>query len=101
MIVHRTLALAFVAAILAPANAALSAPTPATRVTTGLEGAFYIAGRPRRPQALADRMRYYRVPAVSIAVIDGYRVVWVYAAGFRDVAAKARATPRRSFKPRR
>ena len=64
----------------------------ALRITGGLESAYYVAGMPRAPHTLADRMRHYRVPAVSIAVVDGYRLVWSYAAGLRDVAAKAPAT---------
>ncbi|MBV8197179.1 MAG: beta-lactamase family protein, partial [Candidatus Eremiobacteraeota bacterium] len=32
-------------------------------------------------------MRYYRVPAVSIAVIDRYRIAWIYAAGLRSIAS--------------
>jgi CubicO group peptidase (beta-lactamase class C family) len=36
-------------------------------------------------------MRHYRVPAVSIAVIDNYRVVWAHAAGLRNVASNAPA----------
>ena len=36
-------------------------------------------------------MRHFRVPAVSIAVIDNYRVVWVHAAGLRNVASNAPA----------
>ncbi len=51
----------------------------ATQLTTGLESAYYIAGKPRETHALIEQMRHYRVPAVSIAVIDGYRVTWRYA----------------------
>lgn len=42
-------------------------------------------------------MQYYRVPAVGIAVIDHYRIVWVYAAGVRSVASDERATPATLF----
>lgn len=52
----------------------------ATQITTGLESAYYIAGEPRETHALTAQMRHYRVPAVSVAVIDGYRVTWRYAA---------------------
>ncbi|MBV9103994.1 MAG: beta-lactamase family protein [Candidatus Eremiobacteraeota bacterium] len=64
----------------------------AGHITTGLETKFYLAGKPRAMRTLADEMRRYRVPAVSIAVIDRYRVIWTYAAGFRDVASRSPAT---------
>jgi CubicO group peptidase (beta-lactamase class C family) len=68
------------------------ASTQRSNVLTGLEGMYYISGRPRVLDTLVDRMRFYRVPAVSIAVIDNYRVAWTYAAGLRDTANHAPAT---------
>lgn len=65
---------------------------PAARILGGLEERFYLSGQPRVVRTLDERMRFYRVPGVSIAVIDDYRVVWTYAAGLRDVAAGAPAT---------
>lgn len=65
---------------------------PSNRILDGLEPRYYLSGQPRRTYALAERMRAYRVPAASIAVIDDYRVVWAYAAGLRDVAAGTPAT---------
>ena len=47
--------------------------------------------------SLAEEMRRNRVPAVSIAVVDDYRVAWRYAAGSRDVAANSPATPATLF----
>lgn len=91
MIARAFAAAALLAAASATGGPAQNQPRPA-RITSGLESAYYIAGMARAPHALADRMRHYRVPAVSIAVMDGYRVVWSYAAGLRDVAAKAPAT---------
>jgi CubicO group peptidase (beta-lactamase class C family) len=61
-------------------------------VLSGLEGLYYISGQPRMPHTLTERMRFYRVPAVSIAVIDSYKIVWTYAAGVRDTANGAPAT---------
>ncbi len=63
----------------------------AMRITTGLETKYYVSGKPRVTHTLAQEMRRYRVPATSIAVIDGYRVAWVYATGLRDVASKSPA----------
>jgi CubicO group peptidase (beta-lactamase class C family) len=64
----------------------------AAQISSGLESAYYIAGMPRVHHTLAEEMRRYRVPAVSMAVIDNYRVVWTYASGLRDVASNAPAT---------
>ena len=58
-------------------------------VERGLVGKFYLAGRPA--YSLAERMRFYHVPAVSIAVVDDYDVAWARAYGVRDVALNAPA----------
>ncbi len=58
-------------------------------VERGLVGKFYLAGRPL--YTLAERMRFYHVPAVSIAVVDDYSVAWARAYGVRDVAFNSRA----------
>lgn len=41
---------------------------------------------------LAERMRHYRIPSVSIAVIDGGRIVWTKAYGYADAGSKRKAT---------
>ena len=85
----------------APALAALlicaGVTAPSAQILNGLESKYYVAGAPRVRHSLAERMRYYRVPAASVAVIDGYRVAWAYAAGLRDVASKAPAEPSTLF----
>jgi CubicO group peptidase (beta-lactamase class C family) len=78
--------LAFVSA------AAAQTATHTDRILTGLESKYYVAGAPRVAHTLAEQMYRYRVPAVSIAVMDNYRIGWVYAAGLRDVASKAPAS---------
>jgi CubicO group peptidase (beta-lactamase class C family) len=81
-----------VASITATASAALVQSDPlTTQITTGLESKYSVAGLPRQRHLLADQMRRYRVPAVSVAVIDNYRIAWIYATGFRDVASHAPA----------
>ncbi|MBV8282772.1 MAG: beta-lactamase family protein, partial [Candidatus Eremiobacteraeota bacterium] len=63
----------------------------ASHVLNRLETKYYIAGAVRPRYTLAERMRHYRVPAVSVAVINDYTVVWSHAAGLRDVASKTPA----------
>jgi CubicO group peptidase (beta-lactamase class C family) len=82
-----------VASVFACASAAFAQNNArATRIITGLEPTYYIVGTPRVAHTLAERMQHYRVPAVSIAVIDNYRIVWAYATGRRDVASNAPAS---------
>ncbi len=80
------------AAAHAAPNAHTSAQGRKADVLGHLEGQYYIAGNARTARPLADEMRAYHVSGVSIAVIDGYRVAWTSAAGFRDVAKKAPVT---------
>ena len=60
-------------------------------VERGLVGKFYLAGTAHPTYSLAERMRFYHVPAVSIAVVDDYCVAWAHAYGVRDVASNAPA----------
>lgn len=55
---------------------AAQAPTIAQR----LKPAVVLEGRPDTSFSIVDRLRYHRVPGVSIAVVDNFRIV--YAAGF-------------------
>ncbi len=50
----------------------------------GLVGKFYLAGTAHPTYSLAERMRFYHVPAVSIAVVDDYCVAWAHAYGVRE-----------------
>ncbi len=61
------------------------------QVEAGLQTAVYLTGRPRTTYTLGARMNYYQVPAVSLAVIDNYRIAWARAYGYRDVATHASA----------
>jgi CubicO group peptidase (beta-lactamase class C family) len=67
------------------------ADDPAARVESGLLPAVLVKGEPHR-WTLAEHMREYRIPAVSIAVFNNYRVEWARAYGIADVATDAPAT---------
>jgi CubicO group peptidase (beta-lactamase class C family) len=96
LVIKRCVAIASTFLVLAlspgPTTPAVFADSRQAKVLAGLEGLYYIAGQPRMPHTLADRMRFYRVPGVGIAVIDNYKIAWTYAAGLRDVAGVAPAT---------
>jgi CubicO group peptidase (beta-lactamase class C family) len=46
---------------------------------------------------IEERMRYYNVPAVSIAVIKDYKIVWAKAYGLADTMSKIKATTETMF----
>lgn len=74
-----------------PAGAA-SADPRIKLVEHGLVGKFYLSGRPRpAAYSIVERMKLYRVPGVSIAVVEDYHVAWARAYGLRDVASNAPA----------
>ncbi|HXD32668.1 MAG TPA: serine hydrolase [Pyrinomonadaceae bacterium] len=57
------------------------------RVEHGLLLPVAIKGQPNSSMTLVDRMRFYRVPAVSIAVIDKSSIAWARAYGVKQSGA--------------
>jgi CubicO group peptidase (beta-lactamase class C family) len=57
----------------------------ARNVEKGLLQAVYIKGTKIEKMSLTGRMEFYKVPGVSIAVIDKRRVEWAKAYGYRDI----------------
>lgn len=57
------------------------AGTKQTKVETGLLPAVSFAGEPVRRMTIEERMAHHHVPGVSIAVVDGNRLVWARAFG--------------------
>jgi CubicO group peptidase (beta-lactamase class C family) len=71
------------ALLLLVAACTTSKPAPSARedrVTSGLRPPLAITGEAPTRWTLAERMQHYKVPGVSIAVIDSGRIAW--AAGF-------------------
>ena len=68
---------ASVAAAQTPAAVSRAEAPP---ITKRLRPAVRLENRPDTAFDILDRMRYYHVPGVSIAVVDSFRIV--YAAGF-------------------
>jgi CubicO group peptidase (beta-lactamase class C family) len=60
----------------------LAAQQPA-RIQHGLRPAVRLIDHPDTTFDLLERMRYYHVPGVSIAVVDGDRVVWAKGFGVK------------------
>ena len=57
----------------------------ARQVEKGLQRAVYIKGTKIDKMPLTGRMEFYKVPGVSIAVLDKHQVEWAKAYGFRDI----------------
>jgi len=55
------------------------------QIEKGLLRAVYIKGSKIDKMPLTRRMEFYKVPGVSIAVIDRYQVEWEKAYGYRDI----------------
>jgi CubicO group peptidase (beta-lactamase class C family) len=64
-----------------------------TRIEHGLLPAAIIRGQPTPTMTLADRMKYYHVPGMSITVFDHGQIAWARGYGLADVAANKALTP--------
>jgi CubicO group peptidase (beta-lactamase class C family) len=84
----------------APTSTQGSTPSADQRIANiehGLLPPVSVKGEPTAAMNLADRMTFYKVPGVSIAVIDYGHIDWVRAFGFADVATKRPVTPDTRF----
>lgn len=66
------------------------------QIENGILPALRIRGSDLRFK-LADRMKALRVPAISIAVFENYKIVWTGAYGVLDASSGAAATSRTLF----
>lgn len=82
-----------------PANAPNSAEQDAriARIENGLLPAVVIKGQAAPTMTVADRMKHYHVPGVSVAFLDHGQIAWTRTYGFADVAAKTPVTPETLF----
>jgi CubicO group peptidase (beta-lactamase class C family) len=67
-----------------PANAAQSIRHTIQRVESGLLPANIIVGEPVKTFTMADRMRYFNVPGVSIAVMKDHKIEWAKSYGVKE-----------------
>lgn len=72
----RFLLLALAAACATPAPPGAADDAAATRVLAGLRPAIVVKGAPPVTFGLAERMAKYKVPGVSVAVVNGGKLVW-------------------------
>jgi CubicO group peptidase (beta-lactamase class C family) len=67
------------------------------RIEQGLLPPVIVKGETPPGMKLLDRMTFYKVPGVSVAVIDQGRIDWVRGYGYADVAAQRPVTPHTRF----
>lgn len=69
------------------------------RVESGLvpNPGFYLAGRPAAKAGLLERMAVYKIPGVSIAVIDDYKISWVKGYGLLEAGGGTAVVPETMF----
>ena len=67
------------------------------RVTTTLRAPVRLAGTPPVAYALADRMAHYKVPGVSIAVVQDGRIAWARGFGVREAGTRDSVTAETVF----
>ena len=67
------------------------------RIESDLLPAVVIKGQPAPKMSITDRMKFYKVPAMSIAFFDHGQILWTRAYGFADVERKKLVTPETLF----
>lgn len=67
------------------------------RIENGLVPAIAIKGEPVRKMSLAERMKHYEVPGVSIAFLDHGEISWTRTYGFANLAQQKPITPETLF----
>jgi len=67
------------------------------RVENGLLPPFVIKGQPSTQMKLADRMKFYTTPGISIAVIDHGHIEWARGYGVRETGGGEAVTPETLF----
>lgn len=67
------------------------------RVTSGLLPPVVIKGAPPKGAPLSERMKFYHVPGVSVALVNGGRIEWARAFGVKDASTGEPVTPETLF----
>ena len=77
--------------------AAANDTTRISNVVGGLRPPVEIEGKPAPHWTLAERMTHYKVPGVSIAVIEGGRIAWARGFGVKEAGKSDTVTPATLF----
>ena len=68
-----------------------------TAVENALQPAMYAQGKPIASMNILDRMKYYNVPGVSVAVIDNGKIDWAKGYGIKETGGTDPVTPETLF----
>jgi CubicO group peptidase (beta-lactamase class C family) len=66
-------------------------------VENGISPAIQVRGREAERFSIQDRMAFYDVPGVSVAVLDGGRIAWAKGYGVKDADTGEPVTPQTLF----
>lgn len=94
-IISKSLILTLLLFIQVAVHAQNSTQDKITQVENGLVGSVQIEGE--KPWNLLNRMTYYKIPGLSIAVIQNYKIVWAKGYGFANDSAKIPVTEKTLF----
>jgi len=72
-------------------------PARIQAVENGLKPAMYAKGEPIAAMNILDRMKYYNVPGVSVAVIDNGKIEWAKGYGVKETGRNDPVTPETLF----
>ncbi|PCI63892.1 MAG: hypothetical protein COB37_03865 [Kordiimonadales bacterium] len=84
MLLNIKTALATVVLVSHLAHAQSASSPEAPKIFEGLQSNVRIKGAPRELHSLEERMKFHKVPGVSIAFLQDHKVVWTYTAGVTD-----------------
>src|SRR5260221_4510928 len=102
----RNVALALAILVLTACASASPPPPPtappvkadrASRVVAALVPVVQVKGAPERHNGIEERMKYFHVPGVSVAVVDEGAVVWARGFGVVERGKDAPITPTTLF----
>jgi CubicO group peptidase (beta-lactamase class C family) len=63
----------------------------------GLYRAVYFKGQRPEKLRLLDRMAFYKVPGLTLAVMDRFQIEWVKTYGYKDIVQYRKLTPETAF----
>ena len=66
-------------------------------VENALQPAMYAQGKPIAAMNILDRMKYYKIPGVSVAVIDNGKIDWAKGYGVKEAGGNDPVTPETLF----
>jgi len=66
-------------------------------VENALQPAMYAQGKPIAAMNILDRMKYYKIPGVSVAVIDNGKIAWAKGYGIKETGGNDPVTSETLF----